>query len=108
MWLPALLREPCLAAIDDEPRDWVWQAPEQLHLRQRFTSEIAFHRAEDVDAAYATPHAKIDQALIRTGVALKGRAYFPHITLAHGRAGATDRAAWLERAAALASQSSHN
>ena len=140
LWLPARLREACLAAMEDGPRGWAWQAPEQLHLTLRFIGEVGRHRAEDIDAALAALparpldfrlngvgwfdqgprgslfaraeprdalaalHAKIDHALVRTGLAPEGRAYLPHITLARRRAGAADPAAWLEREAALASE----
>ena len=138
--LPASLREACLAAMDDGPRGWAWQAPEQLHLTLRFIGDIDRRRTEDIDAALAALrarpldfrlngvgwfdhgsrgalfaraeprdalaalHAKIDHALVRTGLAPEGRAYLPHITLARRRAGAADPAAWLEREAALASE----
>ena len=51
--LPARLREACLAAMDDGPRGWAWQAPEQLHLTLRFIGEVDRHRAVDIDAAIA-------------------------------------------------------
>ena len=58
MSLPARLREDCLAAIDDGPRGWAWQAPEQLHLTLRFIGEVDRHRAEDIDAAIAALRAR--------------------------------------------------
>jgi len=48
-------------------------------------------------------HAKIDRALIRTGLKPEGRAFLPHITLARRRPSAVDPAGWLERNAGLAS-----
>jgi 2'-5' RNA ligase len=51
----------------------------------------------------AALHRKVDQALVRLGLAPEGRAYLPHITLARlsGAAGPTDR--FLADYAALAS-----
>jgi 2'-5' RNA ligase len=53
--------------------------------------------------ALAGLHKKIDQALVRCGLAPEGRAYLPHITLArmNAAAGTTDR--FLETQAGLAS-----
>ena len=52
--------------------------------------------------ALAALHKKVDQALVRCGLAPEGRAYLPHITLArmNASAGATDR--FLESHAGLA------
>ncbi|WP_448663457.1 RNA 2',3'-cyclic phosphodiesterase [Sphingomonas sp. CJ20] len=54
-------------------------------------------------APLAALHRKIDQALVRTGLAPEGRAYLPHITLArlNAASGATDR--FLETHAGLTS-----
>lgn len=51
----------------------------------------------------ASLHRKVDQALIRLGLEPERRAYFPHVTLARIRAGATATERFLEAHAGLAS-----
>ena len=52
----------------------------------------------------AALHRKIDQALVRTGLAPEGRAYLPHITLARLNAAAGPVEGWLAAHAGLASE----
>jgi 2'-5' RNA ligase len=49
-------------------------------------------------------HKKVDQALVRCGLAPEGRAYLPHITLARMNTGAGPTDRFLEAHAGLASQ----
>jgi 2'-5' RNA ligase len=49
-------------------------------------------------------HKKIDQALIRIGLAPEGRAYLPHITLARMKGRATPAEQWLADHGALSSE----
>jgi len=51
----------------------------------------------------AALHTKLDRTLVRAGLEPERRAFLPHITLARRRSAAVDPAGWLERTAALAS-----
>lgn len=56
--------------------------------------------------ALAALHRKVDQALVRAGLAPETRAYLPHVTLARlprGAGAEPEVAAWLQRNAALSS-----
>jgi 2'-5' RNA ligase len=61
-----------------------------------------FARAVPVEPLAAL-HAKLDRAMVRTGLKPEGRAFLPHITLARRRSNAVDPGGWLERNAGLTS-----
>ena len=66
-------------------------------------SGALFARVAPVEPLAAL-HAKLDRALVRTGLKSEGRAFLPHVTLARRRSNAVDPGGWLERNAGLPSE----
>ena len=65
---PALVRQLCLAAMEDGPPGWAWQDDEQLHLTLRYIGAVERPQAEDVASALGAVHAApIELALTGVG-----------------------------------------
>jgi len=65
---PPVIRQACLAAMEDGPPGWAWQDAEQLHLTLRYIGDVDRPVAEDVAAALGSIHAPaIDLALAGVG-----------------------------------------
>ncbi len=54
---PLLIRQTCLAAMEDGPPGWAWQDDEQLHLTLCYIGEVERPVAEDIAAALGSIHA---------------------------------------------------
>ena len=65
---PFLLRQACLAAMEDGPPGWAWQDEEQLHVTLRYIGDVDRPVAEDVAAALGSIRAPaVDLALAGVG-----------------------------------------
>lgn len=69
---PLLIRQACLAAMEDGPPGWAWQDAEQLHLTLRYIGEVDRPVAEDVAAALGSIHTPAVE------LALAGVGWFDH------------------------------